>query len=101
MPARRNEATQHARSVQRAVLKYLIDHRDAKDTVDGIQQWWLRDAHVRVRPDELNSALDELAGRGWIIASERSGAATLYALNKGYLQEIKDWVERGTPTLAL
>ena len=97
MPARGNETTQHTRSIQHAVLKYLINHSEAKDTVEGIRQWWLGDAHIRVRPGELNSALEQLVKRGWITASERSGAATLYALNKDHLQEIRDWAERGTP----
>lgn len=97
MRTRGNRRTQHARSIEHAVLKYLINHREAKDTVQAVQQWWLGDTHIRVQPSKLKSALEKLVRRGWITATQRKGTVTLYALNKDYVQQIDEYLKDNTP----
>ena len=93
MRSRGNQPAQRGHSIQHQVLKYVTSHPEAKDTVEGIQQWWFGDSAIRVPTGELIAALDDLVVRGWITATELGGAATLYALNKDHLQEIWDWLE--------
>ncbi len=92
MRSRGNQKTRRLRSIQHELLTYLTSHPEAKDTLKGIQQWWFADALTRVRLGDLTSALAELVHRGWITATNPSGAETLYGLSKEHLKEIEEFV---------
>jgi len=76
--------------LQREVLRYLVEHLEAKDTVDGILQWWLEGA--RARPSDLSSALEDLVVRGWMSATSLAQGAVLYGLDKTRLAEVRSFL---------
>ena len=41
MRERRVESMDPVRNAECDILRYLIAHRDARDTVEGIEKWWL------------------------------------------------------------
>ena len=78
--------------IERLVLSYLLEHPDAKDTVEGILEWWLPDASRGLRKVDLTLALDQLLEREWITSSRFTGT-TVYGLERGRRDEILRWLE--------
>ena len=39
------------RNAEREILRYLIAHRDAHDTVEGIEKWWLPPSREYAKAD--------------------------------------------------
>jgi hypothetical protein len=60
------------------IARYLEDHPDAADSLDGIRQWWL----PRVRFDEatarIEEALEELLTRGVVVRQVMADGRVLY-----------------------
>ena len=90
-----DDEPRRVQDLQRAVLGYLVEHREAKDTVHGIAQWWLPRAQAATRMTELTAALDDLVSRGWLTATCLGHGATVYGLDRGRLPEIRDFLEGG------
>jgi hypothetical protein len=63
--------------ILKAVLTYVQQHPDARDTLDGIRQWWLP-ASLRVPRDDLRHVLDFLVSAGWLQAMQRGSSAVVY-----------------------
>jgi hypothetical protein len=59
-------------------LCYLVDHPRAKDTAEGIMQWWLDDKSIG-RMD-VERSLSLLVSRGLIRETRRNGASPYYQL---------------------
>jgi hypothetical protein len=70
------------------ILNYLLDHPEAKDTLDGIARWWILEQRVKREMEEVKAALADLTQKGWLL--ERRGADTLvhYRLNPARAREI-------------
>ncbi len=72
------------------ILGYLCSNPDAKDTVDGIEKWWLRGVKISTNPTTVQDSLDDLVKSGRLTSSECQGTGTVYGLNKhrrGTLQQ--------------
>lgn len=52
----------------RAILRYLVDHPEAKDTVEGILTCWLPREGVEGAEAEVRSVMDELVLQGLLQA---------------------------------
>jgi hypothetical protein len=76
--------------VIREILKYLIEHPDAKDTPEGIGKWWRSKGGSGWRQEELQQALDSLVTKGWLIVRELSPSQKAYGLNKKWIKEISE-----------
>jgi len=72
------------------LLGYMVDHPEAKDTLEGIQRWWLPHDDLEPGTDALQTALDYLVERGWIAIAQAPTSSKVYGLNKQRLEEIKD-----------
>jgi hypothetical protein len=80
------------RGLQVDILSYLLEHPEAKDTVEGIMHWWLPRQRAQVGIDDVRHALDELVNKGWLAATS-AGQTKLYALEPGRRDEIARWVK--------
>lgn len=76
------------------VLRYMIEHPDAKDTIEGILKWWLPEGRGEPRKEEVQEALNFLVSKGWLTKREISSEETVYGLNKKHLEEIKAFLEK-------
>ena len=69
------------REIARMILQYLTAHPDAKDTLDGIAQWWLRRGRGETPGGGLERAVASLCAQGLILETRRRGLPPLYRLN--------------------
>jgi hypothetical protein len=75
--------------VIRYILHYLIEHPDAKDTIQGIPRWWLPGHIEEWEEGVVQEALDVLVAKGWLTQRQTTTSQTLYGMNKERLEEIK------------
>jgi hypothetical protein len=83
----RDSPQSYEQLIQR-ILRYCVDHPDAKDTLDGILKWWLKEA----RQSDVQHALDFLVSKQWLTARETAPGKKIYGLNKDRLDEIKNYL---------
>jgi hypothetical protein len=79
------------------ILRYLLDHPDAVDTMEGIMKWWLPEDVASSGKDTIKGALDTLVSSGWVIETSRRTLPCLYGLTKGRQSEIAGFLEQGGP----
>jgi hypothetical protein len=74
-------STAEAQDIAREILRYLEHYPEAKDTIDGINQWWLRrEGSKRLRRD-VEQAVALLLSQGLILETRRPGVPPFYQLN--------------------
>ena len=59
------------------ILKYLLAHEDARDTVEGIEKWWLPQGRP-YRRAEIEAALRSLAVRELVRIWESASAQPIF-----------------------
>ena len=77
------------------LLGYLYSHPDAKDTAEGIENWWLRAREVNVDQRDVSEALNELVARDWLIRKENMSGHQIYGLNPTRRTELQQLLEPG------
>ena len=70
------------------ILAYLIDHRAAQDTADGIAQWWILEQCVKREAPLVSEALDELVKQGFVIEHKAKDSRIHYRINRRRSTEI-------------
>src|SRR5438034_10610010 len=84
-------------SLIRRMLIYVVENPDAKDTLEGINEFWLSPGRTHHGKDKVQAVLDFLVEtKGWLTKSKAGAPVTLYGLNKGRLGEIKTFLRRTT-----
>ncbi len=75
--------------VRHSILDYLVRHPGAKDTREGVINWWI----AKPCPDErlAGEALEDLVTKGWILKRD-TASRPIYSLNHAYLNEIRDFL---------
>ena len=71
-----------------AILRYLQGHPDAKDTLEGIAQWWLLKEWTERKYNQIESSLSDLVERGLVVERRREGMPPYYWLNRSKQDEI-------------
>jgi hypothetical protein len=62
------------------ILRYLREHPEAQDTIDGIADWWLPDRSVHPEIREVESALRQLVDRELVDEIVREDGKRHYCL---------------------
>jgi len=78
----------------RAILRYLQGHPDAKDTLEGIAQWWLLKEWTERKYYQVESSLSDLVSRGLVIERRREGMPPYYWLNRAKQNEISQFLSK-------
>ena len=64
------------------VLSYLCTNPNAKDTAEGVEDWWLRRWGAYIDEAAVKEALDYLVERDWITVRGSLSGHRLYSLNQ-------------------
>ena len=72
------------------LLRYMVQHPEAKDTIEGIREWWLRDISQTISEETLVMAIEQLESKGWVIRRDVAALKTLYRINPSTLEEIRE-----------
>lgn len=72
---------QRDEEVAQAVLRYLAEHPEAMDTLDGIAEWWLMRQQVRVSVTTLARVLRRLTESG-VLEETGTGQSRRYRLKR-------------------
>ena len=77
----------------REILRYLVAHPRAKDTVSGIAKWWLARSVTPEGTKRIEESLQVLVKRGWLIGRS-AHSETIYSLNERTVPEIKRFLKQ-------
>ena len=77
------------------ILRYVVAHPAAKDTVSGIEKWWLSPRLRREGKRKIGESLELLVSKGWLIERCSPQSETIYSLNEKGLSEINDFLKEG------
>jgi len=69
------------REIARRILQYLAAHPDAKDSLEGIAQWWIERGRGETPGGGLERAVAALCAEGLILETRRPGLPPFYRLN--------------------
>lgn len=71
------------------VLTYLVQHPEAQDTLEGIAEWWLLERRILDTVGNLETVLDDLVKRGFLLATQPAEGRCRYRLNREREREIR------------
>jgi hypothetical protein len=77
------------------ILAYLEEHPQAKDTIEGISQWWLAGEGDKPKIAELERALSDLVSKKLMVSTQGKGLPRCYAVNPEKLEEISKILREG------
>jgi hypothetical protein len=72
------------------ILAYLVDHPDARDTLEGIVEWWLLERQIKFQTARVKKALSELVVKGLILEHKGFDSQTHYRINQRKYEEIQE-----------
>ena len=84
---------EHNDAVAWLILGYLYSNPDAKDTVDGVEKWWLNDMEINMDQRTVRGSLDHLVKLGWLVSYQRQGSGMVYGLNRERRERLRKFLE--------
>ena len=72
------------------ILAYLVDHPNARDTLEGIVEWWLLERQIKFQTARVKEALSDLVTRGLILEKKGSNSHIHYRVNQSKYEEIQE-----------
>ena len=75
------------------ILSYVVAHPRAKDTISGIEKWWLS-PELRGQGSKTEHVLNLLVARGWLISRRSPQSETIYSLNESVVEEVKKFLNQ-------
>jgi hypothetical protein len=89
----RPDQSSTSKNVVWLLLEYLYSRPNAKDTAEGIANWWLRAHGKMVNETGVKEALNELVMSGWLIATGRIASHPIYSLNRARIVELQQLLQ--------
>ncbi len=84
-----DESTAEIADLGAEILSYLVQHPHARDTCEGIVEWWFLEQGIQRAEREVRRALRALVGNGMLLASRPGGSPIQYRLNRDRLPQIR------------
>ena len=70
------------------VLTYMVEHKDAQDTLEGIVEWWLMQQEIEHQLTEIQELLNELVDKDFVIRQKGLDSRFHYRVNRNRETEI-------------
>ena len=71
------------------ILAFLTENPNARDTLEGIAEWWLLEQDLRREKRKVRKALTRLVADGLVLEKQRPDGRTHFQLDDGMLREIR------------
>lgn len=84
----------HPQGVAKKILSYLLKNPDAKDTLEGIVNWWLLQQDIQRNVVLVKKTVERLLTKGFILAGHGNDSKTYYYLNPEQIPAISALIER-------
>lgn len=82
--------------VVRAIVRHLLRHPEAKDTVEGILAWWLPAGGAGFTAEDVQHATAALSADGWLEVRAFGPSRTVYGLNRARRAEMPGFLRDGS-----
>lgn len=76
--------------IEYQILNYLIRQPSAKDTFQGIAEWWVLKQQIDFAVDMVSETLSKLVSKGFIIIKHQPDGTRFYKINEEKLDQIKE-----------
>ena len=80
--------TREKSEIAQDLLRYLIGHPQAQDTLEGIAEWWIPERRIESRTAKIREVLKELAAAGLILERQGPDSRARYLINSDKQAEI-------------
>lgn len=80
--------------IELEILAYLYEHPAARDTVEGIAEWWIAERMIQKQSRDVKEAIADLVRKGFVIERQMNGSRCVYQINPEMSQEILTWVQQ-------
>lgn len=61
------------------IRRYLANHPNASDSLEGVQRWWLGEGAVEAPGSTVQQALDQLVRKGTVVKKMLPDGTVVYA----------------------
>ena len=95
-PVKRDLGITEKSQISHEILAYLVEHPEARDTLEGIVEWWLLERRIKRQKDQVKKALSELVARGLVLEHKGGNSQTQYRINQSKYEEIKEHFDQGS-----
>ncbi len=68
--------------LERKLLRYLVDHPEARDTLEGIAKWWLLEQEIREEKTKVQEALAGLVAKGFVVEERMEDGRRVFGMNE-------------------
>ncbi len=80
--------------ISHEILAYLVEHPEARDTLEGILEWWLLERKIKRQKDQVKEALAELIAKGLVLEHKGGNSQTQYSINQSKYEEIQEIIKK-------
>ena len=80
----------------RRILNYLNENPNAKDTLEGIADWWLLQHRINEVVAQVSQAIELLVKKGFLLeksTNQHNSIKTIYEINAKKLAKINDFLK--------
>ena len=71
------------------ILAHLVDHPNARDTLEGIVEWWLLERQIKFQTARVKEALSDLVDKELLLERKGANSHIHYQLNPTKYNEIQ------------
>jgi hypothetical protein len=86
--------TDETEETSHKILAYLMDNPNARDTLEGIVDWWLLQQDIKRNVALIRKTVDGLLHKGLLLERQGNDRTKYYQVNRKRLPEISALIER-------
>jgi Fe2+ or Zn2+ uptake regulation protein len=80
-------------NIERTIMSYMLDHPEARDTLEGIAEWWIPSQEIKIQIQNVKHALSNLVEAGFILEKTMSDGRVHYRINQMKIHHISALIE--------